>query len=152
MIRYAPTTLRNDIPEDTGKILSSLTEETMFHAWGERTLRERHGIVTAAVVFGEEFERRVSELPPDANEERVQRFLMSLMSAAVEEFARREEIPPDEAAAFLSEVGTRDRVLEFNEVLGVWAERPESSLDDLLREAVEARQDKSIWARHFKSG
>lgn len=124
----------------------------MRRAWGERTPRERRGIVTAAVIFGEEFERRVPELPPDADEGEVQRFLMALMSAAVEEFARREELPPDEAAGFLSEVGTRDRVLEFNEVLGVWADEPECSLDDLLLEAVRARQDKSIWARHFKSG
>lgn len=77
---------------------------------------------------------------------------MALMSAAMDEFARRENVSKDEATSFLSEVGTRDRVLELNEVLGVRAEEPERSLDDLLSEAVDARRDKTVWARHFKSG
>lgn len=124
----------------------------MLRAWGERTPRQRRGIATAAIVFGEEFERRAPELPPSATEQEIQRFLMSLMSAAVDEFARREGVSKDEAASFLSEVGTRDRVLEFNEVLGVWTNEPERSLDDLLSEAVDERQDKTVWARHFKSG
>jgi len=124
----------------------------MRRAWGERTQRQRRGIATAAIVFGEEFERRAPELPPSAGEPEVQRFLMALMSAAMDEFARRENVSKDEAASFLSEVGTRDRVLELNEVLGVRAEEPERSLEDLLSEAVEARRDKTVWARHFKSG
>ena len=152
MIRYLSNSRRTDILEDTENLLTRLTEETMHRAWGERTPRERRGIVTAAVIFGEEFDRRAPELSPGADEAEVQRFLMGLMSAAVEEFARQEELPSDEAAGFLSEVGTRDRVLEFNEVLGVWSDEPERSLDELLLEAVQARQDKSIWARHFKSG
>jgi hypothetical protein len=45
---------------------------------------------------------------------------MGLMNDVVEEFARREGLDGDEAAEFLGEVGTRDHVLEFDEVIDVY--------------------------------
>lgn len=152
MIPYAPITRRPRIPNEADKLLDELTQETMTRAWGERTHQERVRIATAALIFGEEFEHRAPNLPETTAEPDVQRFLMTLMSAVVQEFARRESLPPEEAASFLSEVGTRDRILEFNEVLSARAEDPERPLDALLSRAVDARKDKSIWARHFKSG
>ncbi len=152
VIPYAPISGRTRISTEADKLLDRLTEETMTRAWGERTFRERQRIVTAAVIFAEEFDRRAAELPESTGETEVQRFLMTLMSAVVNEFAQQEEISGEDATSFLSEVGTRDLVLEFNEVLGAWEEESGSSLDGLLSKAVDARQDKSIWARHFKSG
>ena len=124
----------------------------MTRAWEDRTPLQRRRIVSAALIFGEEFERRTPDLPENPNEPETQRFLMNLMSAVIETFAEREGLPPEEAASFLSEVGTRDRVLELDEVLGARAANPDKPLDTLLAQAVDARKDKSIWARHFKSG
>ena len=152
VIPYAPIPGRTRISTEADRLLDKLTEETMTRAWGERTPRERQRIVTAAVIFAQEFDRRAAELPESTGETEAQRFLMTLMSAVVDEFARQEEISREDATSFLSEVGTRDLVLEFNEVLGAWEEDLDRSLDELLSKAVDARQDKSIWARHFRSG
>jgi hypothetical protein len=152
VIPYAPIAGRTIISTEANKLLEKLTEETMTRAWDERTFRERQRIATAAVIFAQEFDSRAAELPESTGETEVQRFLMTLMSAVVDEFAQQEEISRDDATSFLSEVGTRDLVLEFNEVLGAWEQDPDSSLDERLSKAVDARQDKSIWARHFRSG
>ncbi len=152
VIPYAPIAGRTIISTEANKLLEKLTEETMTRAWGERTFRERQRIATAAVIFAQEFDSRAAELPESTGETEVQRFLMTLMSAVVDEFAQQEEISREDATSFLSEVGTRDLVLEFNEVLGAWEQDPDSSLDERLSKAVDARQDKSIWARHFRSG
>jgi hypothetical protein len=129
--------------------LAQLDEETMRRAWGDRTPEERRRIVLAAMIFGREFEARSSEARP----EDAQRFLMSLMNAAIEEFAALEGVDRAEATSFLGDVTTRDHVLEFNEVLEAHAAGDTGkTLDGLLREAVESRQEKAIWARHWSSG
>ena len=128
--------------------LAELGEETMLLAWGENvSARDRRRIVQAAMIFGRQFDERVAERPSGSDEDELRRFLMGLMNGVVEEFARREGLDRDEAAEFLGEVGTRDHVLEFNEVLdthvGGEAGR---SLDELLREAVESRREKATRA------
>ena len=112
-------------------------------AWGgETSAEDRRRIVAAALIFGRQFEERA----PGADESGARRLLMDLMNAVIHEFAAREGMTTDEAAEFLGEVGVRDRVLEFSEVLDVYREsgRP---LDDLLKEAVEGRRE-----RAFRSG
>lgn len=133
--------------------LNRLDEETMRRAWGDVSYEKRRRIVTAALIFGEQFEERINEYPPGEGEDESQRFLMSLFGAVVSEFAEREDMDRYEATDFLSNLGTRDRVLELDEVLAAY-ESGESgrTLDELLSEAVESRQDRAVWSRHFRSG
>ncbi len=120
----------------------------MLRAWGENASAEdRRRIVLAALIFGRQFEERVAEYPAGVGEADLQRFLMGLMNGVVEEFARREGQDRDEAAEFLGEVGTRDHVLEFNEVLDAHSgDEAGRTLDELLREAVESRREKATRA------
>ncbi len=115
----------------------------MVRAWGEEpSAEDRRRIVLAAVVIGRQFEERAAERPPEADESGARRFLMDLMNRVVRDFARQEGTEVGEAAEFLGEVGIRDRVLEFSEVLDAHAESGES-LDGLLREAVELRRERA---------
>ncbi len=134
--------------------LQRLDEETMIRAWGPgKTPEDRRRIVAAALIFGQQFDERMSENPPESNEEKdFQRFLMALMNAVIREFAEREGIELAFAGAFLSDINTRDYVLELNEVLEESAEDPEKSLSEYFEAAVEARQDRAVWSRHFSSG
>ena len=129
--------------------LAELREETMLLAWGEdASAEDRRRTVLAALIFGRQFDERVAERPAGSDEDDLRRFLMGLMNGVVEEFARREGLDRDEAAEFLGEVGTRDHVLEFNEVLDAYEEDEETgrTLDELLREAVESRREKALRA------
>lgn len=118
----------------------------MVLAWGGKTSRlDRRRIVVAATVFGGQFEKLVSERPVGTDEE-TRRLLMDLMNGVVREFARREGLETDEAAEFLGEVETRDRILEFSEVLDAH-EASGRPLDGLLREAVDLRR-----RRTFRTG
>ncbi len=128
--------------------LAELGEETMILAWGEDVSAEdRRRIVLAAMIFGRQFDECVAERPSGSDEDELRRFLMGLMNGVVEEFARRERLDRDEAAEFLGEVGTRDHVLEFNEVLDAHAgDEAGCTLDELLREAVESRREKATRA------
>lgn len=121
-------------------------------AWGERSPEDRRRIVSAAMIFGQQLEDRLAAPPDTSDEQGVQRLLMSVMNAAVQEFAGTEGMSRDEAAGFLGNVGTRDCVLEFNEVLETYEEDSGTSLDELLTEAVESRSEKTVWARHVSSG
>ena len=132
--------------------LEQLQEETMAAAWGSRSTREeRRKIVQAAIIFGRKLEERLSERSEELHPDEAQRFLMSLINGVIAEFASQEEMDRDEATNFLSDVGTRDLVLEFNEVLEA-REQTELSLDEQLRQTVESRQERAIWADHFRSG
>jgi hypothetical protein len=128
--------------------LAELAEETMLLAWGEdASTEDRRRIVLAAMIFSRQFEKRAAERPSETGEAELRRFLMDLMKGVVEEFARREGLNRDETAAFLGEVGTRDQVLEFNEVLGAYeGEETGRALDELLREAVESRRENAARA------
>ena len=118
----------------------------MARAWGEEaTAEDRRRIVLAAVVFGRQFEERAPERPAEADEAGARRFLMDLMNGVVREFARLEGMGVGEAAGFLGEVGTRDRVLEFSEVLDAH-EASGGTLDGLLREAVDLRRERAVRA------
>jgi hypothetical protein len=118
----------------------------MVRAWGEdASAEDRRRIVVAAIVFSRQFEERAAERPPEADEGGVRRLLMDLMNRVVREFARQEGMEVGEAAEFLGEVGTRDRVLEFSEVLDAHAQSG-GSLDGLLREAVELRRERAFRA------
>lgn len=118
----------------------------MVRAWGEEaTAEDRRRIVLAAVVFGRQFEERAPERPAAADEAAARRFLMDLMNRVVREFARLEGMGVGEAAEFLGEVGTRDRVLEFSEVLDA-REESGGPLDGLLREAVDLRRERAFRA------
>jgi hypothetical protein len=134
--------------------LEMLDGETMSLAWGAgKTPEDRRRIVFAATIFGRQFEERMRESPPESLEERdFQRFLMSMMSAVISEFAEHEGTDQASASAFLGEVSTRDYVLEFNEVLEEFADDPEKPLDEHLRTAVESRQERARWAQHWSSG
>lgn len=127
--------------------LEELQEETMHLAWGEdASTEDRRRIVVAAMIFGRQFEERVAERSADLGEDVLQRLLLDLMSGVVAEFARIEGLDENEATEFLSEVGTRDHVLEFDEVLDAYGEsgRP---LDELLQEAVNSRRDRAVRSR-----
>ena len=128
--------------------MGELEEETMLRAWGEEaTAEDRRRIVLAAIVFGRQFEERAAERPPETDENGARRFLMDLMNRVVREFARLEGMGAGEAAEFLGEVGTRDHVLEFDEVLEAYeGEETGRTLDELLREAVESRRVKATRA------
>ncbi len=134
--------------------LKELDDATMTLAWGpDKTFEDRRRIVLAATIFGRQFEERMSESPPESLDEREsQRFLMGLMNAVISEFAEREGLDPASAAAFLGDVGTRDYVLELNEALEEYAANPEKPLNEHLRAAVESRQEKARWSRHWSSG
>ncbi len=141
-------------PDLAPAYLNQLREETMSRAWGEDVSPEdRRRIVVAATIFGSQLEERLAQRSPEVGAEELQRFLMALMDGVVEEFAEREGIDKSEAVSFLSEVSTRDYVLEFNEVLGAYAEDDSGrTLDEILQEAVDSRREKAIWARHWSSG
>ena len=134
--------------------LGMLDEETMSFAWGsDRSPEDRRRIVDAAVTFGRMFDERMLESPPASLEEKdFQRFLMALMNAVIKEFATQEGISEAESGEFLGDIRNRDHVLEFNEVLESFAQNPDTPLGDYLKIAVEGRQDKAIWSRHFRSG
>ncbi len=134
--------------------LGMLDEETMRLAWGpDRSPEDRRRLVDAAVIFGRMFDERMVETPPASLEEKdFQRFLMGLMNAVIAEFAAREGTSEAEAGAFLGEIRNRDHVLELNEVLEAFAEDPDTPLNEHLKATVEGRQDKAVWARHFRSG
>jgi len=134
--------------------LKELDDAIMTLAWGlDKTFEDRRRIVLAATIFGRQFEELMSESPPESLDEREsQRFLMGLMNAVISEFAEREGLDPASAAAFLGDVGTRDYVLELNEALEEYAANPEKPLNEHLRAAVESRQEKARWSRHWSSG
>lgn len=134
--------------------LGILDEETMSLAWGsDRSPEDRRRIVDAAVIFGRMFDERMVDAPPASLEEKdFQRFLMGLMNAVIAEFATREGTSEAEAGAFLGDIRNRDHVLELNEALEAFAIDPDTPLNDHLKTAVEGRQDKAVWARHFRSG
>jgi hypothetical protein len=147
--------LRNEHDTDPAlACLQELAEATMTRAWGpDKTPEDRRRIVAAALIFGRQFDERMSENPPESTDEKdFQRFLMALMTAVIQEFAEREGMDPASAGSFLSDVNTRDYVLEFNEVLEESAEDPEKPLDEHFKAAIEDRQDRAIWSRHFSSG
>ena len=133
--------------------LEELDDATMTLAWGpDKTSEDRRRIVLAATIFGRQFEERMNEHPPETPDDKEsQRFLMGLMNAVISEFAEREGLDPASAAAFLGDVGTRDYVLELNEVLEEYAADPEKSLNEHLHAAVESRQEKARWSRHWSS-
>jgi len=141
-------------PDPAPAYLNQLREETMSRAWGEEiSLEDRRRIVVAAITFGRQLEERLAQRSSEVGEEELQRFLMALMDGVVEEFAEREGMDKGEAANFLSDVGTRDYVLELNEVLDAYAEDDSGrTLDEILREAVDSRREKAIWSRHWNSG
>ena len=124
----------------------------MQRAWGGRGPEDRRRIVAAAMIFGEQFDKQLSAQPPGADQREAQRMLMGVINASIDEFARQENLEREAAADFLSEVETRDLVLEFNEVLEARETDPERTLDELLGEAVDSRLDKARWADHWTSG
>ena len=123
-------------------------------AWGpDKTPEDRRRIVLAAIIFGRQFDERMQANPPEnLEEEHFRRFLMSLLNAVIAEFAGREDIYETSAAAFLGDITTRDYILEFNEVLEEFVDESDKPLDDLLRSAVENRQEHARWVRHWSSG
>ena len=129
--------------------LEELREETMRLAWGEGASAEyRRRIVVAAMIFGRQFEERVTGRSAELGEVGLQRLLMDLMNGVVAEFARLEGLDENETAGFLSEVGTRDHVLEFDEVLDAYAGGESGRmLDELLQDAVNGRRDRAIRSR-----
>ena len=135
-------------------LLRRLDEETMTLAWGpDKSPEDRRRIVVAALLFNRKFEERMSENPPESlDDANFQRFLMGLMNAAISEFAEREGLDPSSAAAFLGDVGTRDLIFEFSDVLDRSAEEPATPLNEHLRAAVEDRQHKAVWSRHWSGG
>lgn len=134
--------------------LAQLDEKTMTLAWGpNKTSEDRRRIVVAATIFGRQFEERMKECPPESLEEKeFQSFLMSLLNAVISEFAEREDLDLTAATEFLGDIGTRDMVLEFNEVLEHFAAEPEKSLDEHLQTAVQSRRERAIRSRHQSSG
>jgi hypothetical protein len=134
--------------------LAQLEEATMTLAWGsDKAPEDRRRIVVAATIFGRQFEERMKERASESLEEKeLQSFLMSLLNAVVSEFADREGLDLTAATEFLGDVGTRDMVLEFNEVLENFAAEPEKPLDEHLQSAVQSRREKAIQARHQSSG
>ncbi len=141
-------------PDEASAYLNQLREETMSRAWGEDVSPEdRRRIVVAATVFGNQLEERLAQRSSEVGEEELQRFLMALMDGVVEEFAAREGMDKSEAANFLSEVSTRDYVLEFDEVLDAYTEDDSGrTLDEILHEAVDSRRERAIWSKHWSSG
>jgi len=136
------------------EVLGQLSEGTMSLAWGpDAGAEERRRTVVAALVFNERFEERMQTDPPRTLGDRdFQRFLMGLMNDVISTFAEREGMTQDEAAALLGDVERRDHVLELNEALQDYAEDPDIPLDEHLRAAVSARQEKAVWADHWRGG
>jgi hypothetical protein len=134
--------------------LEELDDETMSLAWGpDKIPEDRRRIVLAATIFGQQFEERMSEHPPENLEEKeFQRFLMALMNEVISKFADHEGMDQASAATFLGDIVTRDYVLEFNEVLEEFASDPGKSLDEHLRTAIENREAHARWADHWSSG
>lgn len=134
--------------------LAQLDEATMTLAWGsDKTPEDRRHIVVAATIFGRQFDERMKECPPESLEEKeLQSFLMSLLNAVISEFAEREGLELTAATEFLGDIGTRDMVLEFNEVLENFAAEPEKPLDEHLQTAVQSRREKALESRHQSSG
>jgi hypothetical protein len=134
--------------------LEELDDETMSLAWGpDKIPEDRRRIVLAATIFGQQFEERMSEHPPENLEEKeFQRFLMALMNEVISKFADHEGMDQASAATFLGDIVTRDYVLEFNEVLEEFASDPGKSLDEHLRTAIENREAHARWADHWNSG
>jgi len=127
--------------------LGQLREDTMRRAWGEEASAEdRRRIVSAALIFSRQSDESLEDRPENFDEAGARRLLMDLMNRVVREFAAREGMETNEAAEFLGEVGTRDRVLEFSEVLDEYSGSG-SPLDELLREAVDGRRDRAFRAR-----
>ncbi len=134
--------------------LRRLDEETMTLAWGPgKTFEDRRRIVAAALIFSRKFEERMARNPPESLDDAdFGRFLMGLMNAAISEFAASEGLDPADATAFLGEVETRDLIFELSDVLDRAIEDPETPLNEHLRNAVEDRQHKAIWSRHWSGG
>jgi hypothetical protein len=131
--------------------LEELREETMRLAWGEdASAEDRRRIILAAVIFGRQLEERLTGRSAEPGEDELQRLLMDLMNGVVAEFARCEGLDVNEAAEFLSEVGTRDHVLEFEEVLDACA-KSGLTLDELLQDAVNGRRERAIRSRRHGS-
>lgn len=125
----------------------------MRRAWGDRPHEERRRIVAAARIFGRQFEKQLTSQPPVSDERDTRRLLMAVINASIQEFAELEGIDQEAAGEFLGDVGTRDLILEFNEVLEAYGtEDTGKSLDELLQEAVDSRIDKARWADHWSSG
>ncbi|AHY47789.1 Hypothetical Protein RradSPS_2506 [Rubrobacter radiotolerans] len=129
-----------------------ISPETARRAWGDVPEGVRRRIVLAALLFSRRFEAAVSEgALPDARD--AQRFLMRLMGDVIDDFARLEGIPSEEATRFLGDVDNRDRILELNEVLDLYGlPENEKTLDALLLESVEDRPRRAAWADHWTSG
>lgn len=124
----------------------------MISAWGaQRTRDERRQIVQAALIFGRKLDERLSQRSEEVQPDEAQRFLMSLINDVIAEFARQEDLDQESATGFLSDVGTRDLVLEFNEVLEA-REETGLSLDEQLLRLVEDRRERAIWSDHWRSG
>ncbi|MBX6765486.1 MAG: hypothetical protein IRY88_17735 [Rubrobacteraceae bacterium] len=142
----------NDALQKAQAYLDMLSGESMELAWGRRTDQDRYRIMLAALLFGDEFERRTRDgLPADEPGER--RLLMDIMSAVVERFADLEKLDREEAAAFLGDLTNRDHILELDEVIETFEqEGGQRSLDEVLREVVERRKERRAWARHWSSG
>lgn len=144
-----PDNAKDPAPE----YLAALGEETMTRAWGEdKTPDYRRRVISAAVIFGRQLERRMSEQPPGPEEASVQRFLMALMNSVISEFAVEEDLGEEAATEFLGDVETRDYVLEFNEVLDEYHDNPDRTLEECLDSAIENRRERAIWAQHWSSG
>ena len=135
-------------------LLRQLDEETMVLAWGPgKTSEERRRIMIAALIFGQKFEERMVENPPESlNDADFGRFLMGLMNAAIAEFARTEGLDDAEAGAFLADMGTRDLIFELSDVLDGFAEDPNTPLNRHLKAAVEERQQRAVWSQHWTGG
>lgn len=147
--------VRDGEAEDPALVyLGRLDEETMTLAWGSDTsFEDRRRVVAAALIFSRKFEERMANSPPESLDDvHFQRFLMGLMTVAIGDFAAAEGLDPEAAAAFLGDVGTRDRIFEFSDVLDRAAEEPEMSLDGHLRAAVEDRQGRAVWSHHWRGG
>ncbi|WP_047866676.1 hypothetical protein [Rubrobacter aplysinae] len=150
-----PDTDPSDVPSDRERALSyleGLNEETMNAAWGDqRTPEERRRIVQAALILGRKLDERLAQRGEDLHPDEAQRFLMSLINDTITEFARQEGLDSEAATGFLSDVGTRDLILELNEVLEASRESG-LPLDDQLRQIVGDRRERAIWSDHWSSG
>lgn len=94
------------------------------------------------MIFGRQFEERVTRRSPEPGEGGLQLLLMDLMNGVAAEFARCERLVENEAAGFLSEVGTRDHVLDA--YAGGESGR---TLDELLQDAVNSRRERAVRSR-----
>lgn len=137
-------------PEDPDlAYLAELREETMRRAWGLRSPEERRRIAAAARIFGRQFREQASSHPDLTDEREPRRLLMAVIDASIKEFAAQERLDEEAAADFLGDLGTRDLILEFDEVLEAYENQDSGkTLDDLLLEAVESRPDRARRADH----